>query len=147
MDQGSGMVTGGWVDDHPRWLVHHDQVWVVVNHREWNGLRSRLQDLDLRQLVLDEVAGSNSFGGASLTAVDPDTPGPYQPSRGGAAELRLQLSQGTVKPGVWAGDPQPARLPRTRYPASRRATPTEIAESATLKTGHQWSATKSVTVW
>lgn len=141
------MVAGGWVDDHPRRLVHHDQVWIVVNDRERNGLRSRLQDVDLRQLVLDEVAGSNSFGGASLTAVEPDPPGPYQPSSSRAAELRLQLSQGTVKPGVCAGDPQPARLPRTRCPASSRATPTEIAESATLKTGHQWSATKSVTVW
>jgi len=141
------MVAGRWVDDHPWRLVHYDQVRVFVNDRDGDPLWPRLQYLELRQLVLDEVAGSNSLGGASLTPVEPHPPGAYQPGRGGAAELRLQRSQGTVEPGVCAGDPQPVRLPRTRYPASRRATPTEMAESATLKTGHQWSATKSVTVW
>lgn len=94
------MVAGGWVDDHAWRFVHHDQVRIVVDDRQWDWFRSRIQKLDLRQLVLDKVASSNGFGRARLTAVQQDTPRPHQPSGSGAAELRLQLSQSPVEPGV-----------------------------------------------
>jgi len=88
------------VDDHAWRLVHHDQVRIVVNDWQRDRLRPRLEELHLRQLVLDEIAGSNSLRGTRPKAVEQNTPGPHQPSRGGAAELRIQLSQRPVKPGL-----------------------------------------------
>ena len=79
------------------------------------------------------------FGGPAVYA---DRLRPRQPSGGGSAQGRIGAGEEDVQPLRPSANRQ---LLRRAYPASSATTAIEIAESATLKTGHQWRAMKSVT--
>src|SRR5207302_354446 len=146
VDKGPGEVTGGRVHHHPRGLVDDQQVLVLVEHRQRDLLRSRAKVGGRGQAELYNIARPNLVGGPGRIPVDEDRALAGQSPRRRACQLRGLLAQETVEAAGRSARPQPGegRL-RNRYPTASRTTPTEIAESATLKVGHQCSAMKSVT--
>jgi len=91
VSQGSGIMAGRRVDDHARRLVHDDQVRVVIYDRQRNSLRSRLNGLDLGELVLDQVAWASDLRRPYSPSIQQGTSATHQAGRGGTAEVRLQL--------------------------------------------------------
>jgi hypothetical protein len=65
----SGDVSGG-VDDHPRRLVDHRQLGVLVHHRERQILGDHRRLDHLGELDLDRIAGANFVARARDAAVD-----------------------------------------------------------------------------
>lgn len=114
---------------------------------ERDGLRTGLRDGAGGWLELDDVALREPVRRPGGAPVDESGAVPEQPGRRRPRELRRLLGKeavGTVV--VPLGDePDQAGLRRRRLATTSRATPTEIALSATLNTGHQCTVTKSVT--
>jgi len=134
------------MDDQPRRLVEDDQVGVLVEDLERDLLRPRLQLDPLRPLVLQQVAFPDRFRGPRPAAVQRDQAGARQAPGRGAAERGIQLGEDSVEPAGGSRYPDCQPLWRRTYPSRSRTTPTQMAESATLKTGQKWRAMKSVTL-
>jgi hypothetical protein len=144
--QGAGAVTGRRVDHHAGRLVDDDQVGVLVDDPERDGLRAgRHVDL-LRPLVFEQITLPHAVRRPGRPPVDPDEAGARQASGRGAAQRRVQRGEDAVDPPDSPCYLEGPALWRRTYPISSSTTPTEMAESATLKTGQKWSAMKSVTV-
>ena len=76
IDQSAGRVSGGGMHDQPFGLVDHDDVGVLVNHVERNGLGSRLCRRRRRNVDEDRCAGIDAMTGiANRSSVDGDGAG------------------------------------------------------------------------
>src|SRR5579859_322677 len=146
VDQGAAVVARRRMHDHPGRLVDHDDVLVLIHDVEVDGLGGRGAGTRGRHLELDHVAGRHVVGGARRHPVDHDPALLDQAEGRRAADAFRMLGEKTVEPRRGHVGRQAVRGFRIRYPSANSTTPTLTAESATLKTGNQWSAMKSVTV-
>src|SRR2546423_7135135 len=127
------------VHDHPRGLVDDDQVGILVDDLKRDRLRLGRKLQSFGFVVLEQVTLAHGFRGSRLPAVDGDQARAGEPTGCGPAEVRVQSGQDAIEAPRLSGYPD--RCPpfcRRTYPMSSSTTPTEMAESATFKTGQKW---------
>ena len=136
MNEGPGVMPGRRVHDHARRLVDDGEVVILVDDVEGYVLGSCLQHKRLRQLDFDDVTGRDAVGGLGRPAVEPNEVSFDQPRRSRPAQLVRLLGDEAVQPRRRSrGDQLSVR--RNAYAAISSTTPTDTAESATLKTGQK----------
>lgn len=100
------------------------------------------------RVELYNIPGGNSVGRAGGAAVERGLAVAEQPGRGAAGQLGGGFGEKAVEPVVRSlgdGSAQADGVLLNSWAATSSTTPTEIALSATLKTGHQCTVKKSVT--
>lgn len=86
------------MDDHPGWLVDHDQVGILIDHFEWNRLGDRRSRIRLRDLDLDHIPGGNAVGRLSWLAIDSYQVTLDEACCRGAAQIGRVLRDKAVEP-------------------------------------------------
>jgi hypothetical protein len=98
MDQGSGVVAGRRVDDHPRWFVDDRDVLVLIDDLQGDLLASRFDNVCLGDLELDDVPGRHPVGRVGRVPVDNDQVTLDQACGGGPAQVVSVLGQEAIEP-------------------------------------------------
>lgn len=136
-------MTGTGVNDKPGRFVYHREILVLVHNPQLHRLALQRTRSRRRNFPRQPVAAAQSASGTGGPVVDPDLALADQSLDPAAAEPTEKVSQVHVEAGRIGSDGVAlsrthtirVRQDRTRLPTRRTATPTEMAESATLKIG------------
>ena len=155
MNQRAGGMSGSRVHHQPGRFVDDDQVVVLVKHAEVHGFGLEPAGRCRRQLPAKPISLAEAQPGPGRTIVDPDMPVGDQPLDPVSALSAEQAGQVLVESRGVDRDRMVFNLaharrgrgrpPRQTVPRRRTATPTVIAESATLKIGQCGTWMKSIT--
>src|SRR5207244_1007699 len=138
-----GGMTRSWVDDEARRLIDDDQVVILIEHTEVHRFGLQPARLCLRQLPAEPITLAQADARSGRSIVDPNMAVRDQPLNAASAQSNQQAGEVLVESGGVGRDgmvlslaqARRGRPPRHKGPSRRTATPTVIAEAATLKTG------------
>src|SRR5205085_2064415 len=153
MNQGAGGMPGPRVDDQTRRFVDDDQVVILVKHAEVHRLGLEAGRYRRRQLPAEPVTPAKADPRAGRSIVDANMALRDQSLDAAPALSNQQAGQVLIesrsvdRDRVVLGLAQARRdrPPRQSVPRRSTATPTVIAESATLKIGQCGTWMKSIT--
>ncbi len=146
-------MTGTGVHDEPGWFIDHRKVLVLVYNPQLHRLTLQGTGSRCGNFPGNLVAATQTASGTGSLAVDAylaigdqalDSAATQIVEKVGQVDVEARRIGGNGVAPAWAHTIR-VRQDRTRLPTRRTATPTEMAESATLKIGQCGTWMKSIT--